>query len=160
MIENLLPVVTLITALGCGLMAGIFFTFSNFMMTALGEIKPAQAVAAMQAINRVILNPGFFIVFVGTALASLLLAAALLFTEPELEAGYLLAGSACYLLGVIVVTGTRNVPMNNALDAVDADSAEAAQLWATYLRDWTRWNHVRSVASLAGTLFFILALVG
>ena len=33
------------------LVAGIFFAFSTFIMRALGRLRPAEGVAAMQAIN-------------------------------------------------------------------------------------------------------------
>ena len=51
-----------------------------------------------------------------------------------------------------LVTGTRNVPLNDALARATADE-EGMALWRQYLVDWTRWNHVRSAAcvvSLAG----------
>jgi uncharacterized membrane protein len=46
-------------ALGSGLMAGIFFAFSTMVMPALSRIPPAQAIAAMQSINVVVINPWF-----------------------------------------------------------------------------------------------------
>ena len=69
-----LATVTFLTALGAGLMAGLFFAFSISVMRALSRIPPPAGIAAMQAINIVILNPVFGIVFFGTMLASLLLA--------------------------------------------------------------------------------------
>ncbi|GKT34255.1 hypothetical protein ADUPG1_007642, partial [Aduncisulcus paluster] len=33
----------------------------------------------------------------------------------------------------------------------DPASAAAAPVWARYLIDWTFWNHVRTVTSLAAT---------
>jgi uncharacterized membrane protein len=49
--------VALATALGCGLIAGVFFAFSTFVMKALGSLLPAQGIAAMQSINLAVLNP-------------------------------------------------------------------------------------------------------
>jgi uncharacterized membrane protein len=57
---------TLLAALGCGLMAGIFFAFSAFVMKALSRLPASEGMAAMQAINVAILNPLFFVVFFGT----------------------------------------------------------------------------------------------
>ena len=65
----------LLTALGSALMAGTFFAFSNFVMPALGKLPAEQGLAAMQSINRVVLNPLFLSVFVGTAVAAAILAA-------------------------------------------------------------------------------------
>ena len=39
---GLLHWVTLVTAVGCGLSAGVFFAFSAFVMPALGRLPPAQ----------------------------------------------------------------------------------------------------------------------
>ena len=39
-------------------------------------------------------------------------------------------------------------------------SPEGEEMWSIYLRDWTRWNHLRTVCSLAtaSTCTMILAL--
>ena len=55
-------------------------------------------------------------------------------------------------------TAVFNVPLNNALAAVDPASAEAAPLWARYLTDWTLWNHVRTIASTAACALFVRAI--
>ena len=60
--------VTLIAALGSGLIAGVFFAFSTFVMKALARLAPAEGIAAMQSINVVVLNPWFLGAFFGTAL--------------------------------------------------------------------------------------------
>lgn len=52
-----------------------------------------------------------------------------------------------------------NVPLNNALDAVDPASTDAAAVWARYLKDWTFWNHLRTIASAAASALFVAALV-
>jgi uncharacterized membrane protein len=150
--------VTLFAALGAALNAGLFFIFSVCIMQALDRIPAAAGAAAMQSINRVILNPLFLLAFMGTALASAGLAVAALFRWDEPDAKYMLAGSVVYLVGVTFLTSGYHVPRNNALDAVDADSAEGQELWKRYVPDWTRWNHVRTLASLAATACFILAL--
>jgi uncharacterized membrane protein len=51
-----------------------------------------------------------------------------------------------------------NVPLNDALAAVDPSSPAAATLWTRYLSDWTFWNHVRTVASTAACALFIAAI--
>jgi uncharacterized membrane protein len=42
---------TLIAALGCGLIAGVFFAFSSFVMLALKRLEPAEGTAAMQSLT-------------------------------------------------------------------------------------------------------------
>ena len=158
MIENLFFTLTLLSALGCGLMAGVFFIFSNTVMSALARLQPPQGIAAMQSINRTILNPLFFVAFIGTAATSILLAISLLWRWQQPGAVYLLAGSLLYLVGAILVTIVFNVPMNEDLETVEPESVEAANLWTRYLTNWTAWNHVRTVASFLGAVSFILAL--
>ena len=48
MIDDTLFALTLVSALGCGLIAGAFFAFSSFVMKALGRLPPPQGIAAMQ----------------------------------------------------------------------------------------------------------------
>lgn len=57
----------LLPALGCGLVAGVFFAFSTFVMSALARLQPAQGIAAMQSINITAINPLFMMAIFGTA---------------------------------------------------------------------------------------------
>jgi uncharacterized membrane protein len=157
-LDSLRFALTLFAALGCGLMAGLFFAFSVSVMKALASLPPAQGIAAMQAINVAILNPLFLAVFLGTAVASVLAIIVSLLRWHTPGAIYLLVGGALYLIGNIVVTGVFNVPKNNALDAVAPADPGSTRLWASYLASWTAWNHVRAVTALAATAAFILAL--
>jgi uncharacterized membrane protein len=158
MIDNLHSMLILITALGCGLVAGVFFAFSSFVMNALARLTPAQGIAAMQSINVTVINPLFLGVFVGTAAACLLLSISTLFRWHRPGAVYLLAGCLLYIVGSFLVTLVFNVPRNDALAAVDPGSAEGAKVWAGYLSSWTAWNHVRTVAALAAAASITIAL--
>jgi uncharacterized membrane protein len=149
---------TFVAALGSALMAGLFFVFSNFAMTAFGKLSPAGGIAAMQSINVQILNPLFFTVFFGTAALSAGLAIVALLNRAQAWSLPLLAGGVCYLVGVLLITTIFNVPLNNRLAASAPETATAATFWAEYLRVWTAWNHVRTVLSVAATASFILAL--
>lgn len=158
MSDGLVAIVAVVSALGSGLVAGIFFAFSTFVMAALARLRPDQGITAMQSINVAVLNPWFFAAFFGTAAGCAVLAvlAALDWDRPD--SALLLAGSLLYLAGTIGVTMAANVLRNNALARVGPESTEGAELWARYLSVWTAWNHVRTVASLAAATLFILAL--
>ena len=145
-------------AIGCGLLAGLYFAFSTFIMTALGRIGQVSGITAMNAINTVIVQSLFMPLFLGTTLASLLLAIAAAFRWGEPGAAAMLAGGLLYVIGMFVCTAVFNVPLNNALAAVDPASMEAASLWARYLTDWTLWNHVRTVSSTLACALFIWAI--
>ena len=149
--ERIVNATIFLTALGSGLMAGLFFIFSVCIMTALGRLTPASGIAAMQSINVVILNGIFLSVFMGTALLSLALIAAWFLGWVPSGGMFVLAGSLLYLVGIIGVTMFFNVPMNNALAAVNPDSSEGAALWKDYLVNWTMWNHARTIAGIGAT---------
>jgi uncharacterized membrane protein len=148
----------LLSALGCGLIAGVFFAFSTFVMSALARLPAAQGIAAMQAINITVINPWFMTVFMGTAVTCLLLAILSVLQWHQPRSIYLLSGSLLYLVGTFLVTIAFNVPLNEALAKASPDSIEGANLWAGYLSNWTFWNHVRTVAALAGAIAFTLTL--
>lgn len=156
--DNLLFGLTLVTALGTGLMAGLFFTFSVTVMAALSRLPVAEGVRAMQSINVVIVNPVFLAVFFGTAAGCAALSVAAVWRWQWPDSGCLLAGGLLYLLGNLAVTVLRNVPMNNRLAAVDGNDVETAWLWRYYLSRWTAWNHVRTVTGLLATMFLSLGL--
>jgi uncharacterized membrane protein len=158
MFNNLLFALTLLSALGSGLIAGAFFAFSTFVMGALGRLPAAHGIAAMQSINVVVINLWFLGVFIGTAAACALLVAAALLAWQEPGAILLLVGALLYFLGTFLVTMFFNVPLNDALAAVAPDSSAGASLWTGYLSTWTNWNHVRTIAALAASALLTIAL--
>ncbi|MDF2684161.1 MAG: Protein of unknown function transrane [Brevibacillus sp.] len=158
MMDRLLVSLTFVSALGTGLIAGLFFAFTAFVMTALSRLPSEQGIAAMQSINIAALNPLFGTVFMGTALTSLGLTILSFFKWGEGGAGYLLLGGLLYVVGSFLVTILFNVPLNDVLATVDPNSTEGAEIWTRYITSWTAWNHVRTAASLAALASFILAL--
>jgi uncharacterized membrane protein len=147
-------------AIGCGVLGGLYFAFSAFIMTAFARIDRACAAVAMTAINAAIVRSLFMPIFLGTTLASLALAIAAVLDWHGPAAPAMLAGGAGHVLGMFVVTMLFNVPLNNALASADPASDEAAPVWARYLRAWTAWNHVRTVASITACAMFISAIAG
>ena len=159
MLSTLLSVATFGSALGCGLIAGVFFAFSNFVMKALSALPAAQGIAAMQSINRVVLNPLFLGTFVGTAATCLVsVVCSLLLHGVRPGIAWVLLGAAFYLVGTFLVTRVFSIPRNDTLAAVDPASAESARSWAEYVASWTAWNHVRTLAALLAAAAFIAAL--
>jgi len=146
------------SAIGAGLIAGVFFTFSTFVMTALGRSGPAHGIVAMNSINVTILQSLFMPVFYGTTLTSIALAVMAIARWDGSRSMILLAAATLYVLGMFVCTIVFNVPLNNALAAVDAASADGRVVWVRFLSDWTFWNHVRTVASLGATVLFTFML--
>jgi uncharacterized membrane protein len=157
-VHNLRFPLMLFAVLGCGLIAGVFFAFSTFVMKALAQQPSAQGIATMQSINITVINPWFMLVFLGTAAACIFLTISLLLKWHQPGVVYLLVGSLLYLVGTVGVTIAFNVPLNDALAIVKPDSPEGANLWAKYLTNWTIWNHVRTIAALAAAALLTIAL--
>jgi uncharacterized membrane protein len=143
-------------ALGCGLSGGLYFAFSAFIMRALDTAGATHGVAAMNAINARILRSLFMPLFLGTTLGSAALAIiGVLSASPA--GTLLLAGGALYVLGMFGVTMLWNVPLNETLAAAEG-KPDAAAVWPIYYRRWTRWNHLRTLASAGAAALFTAAL--
>ncbi len=151
-----MSVLLAVAALGAALVAGIFFTFSTFVMRALARLPSHEGIAAMQSINVVVLNPWFFAAFFGTGIVSLAAVAVAALGGDGLPVAITL-GSALYLLGCIGVTIAGNVPLNERLAGHVPTGDDAEQVWRHYLSRWTLWNHVRTAASLAAAAVLIAA---
>lgn len=146
------------TALACGLMGGIFFAFSSFVMPALGRIPAEEAIRAMQRINVDVFHWTFMGAFFGTPVACVATAGLAIRSANAEVATYAIVGCLVYLLGNFAVTAAGNVPLNDALAAIDADEVDAVRAWSRYSVSWTRWNHVRTLASVAAAATFVIAL--
>ncbi len=100
---------TMAAALGCGLMAGVFFAFSAFVMDGLAKLASAPGMSAMQSINRAASSPLILTALFGTALVCTGLSVWALANAGESAVGWHVSGSGLYLVGAIVVTIARNV---------------------------------------------------
>ena len=148
----------LLVCLGAGTIGGVFFGFSTFVMKALAQLSEAQGIAAMQRINVVVLNPLFLGVFVGTAVFAGVCIVAGFYPWGTARSVLLLVAGLSYLVGSFGVTAAFNVPRNERLARLDAESAQAAAYWPVYVREWLFWNHVRTAASLISAASAALAL--
>lgn len=144
-------------AVGAGLTAGVFFAFSSFVMSALAALPEEQGSAAMRSINVTVINPLFMGVFLGTGLLCIGLLGRLIFTGQWATRPWILAGSAIYLIGSIGVTLLGNVPLNDRLADPSLTGAALHGFWREYIAEWSKWNHVRTVASAFASLCFTAA---
>ncbi|ESW65940.1 DUF1772 domain-containing protein [Mesorhizobium sp. C277A] len=156
---KLLPTLTIIAAIGSGVVGGVFFAFSNFIMSALARLPVPQGIAAMNSINITVITPTFMTALFGTGVLCLVLIAAALMGWSQSGLYWLLAGAVIYLIGNPIVTMVFNVPLNDALAAVDPASAHGAAVWANHLNQWVMWNHVRTITAIVSMACFIFALL-
>ena len=145
---------TIVVATGTGIMAGLYFAFSCFVMRSLDELPPADGTAAMQAINREVPNPVFLVVFLGTAVACVALGVVAVVRWGDSGSARLLAGSVLSLVA-FAMTVVHHVPLNDRLAALDPAAAETARFWSDYVSSWTSWNHVRTVASIVALVLLV-----
>ncbi len=150
---------TVAAALGCGLVAGVFFAFSTFVMPALSRVPAPTGIEAMQAINVAAINTWLMGALFGTAALCAGIAVSSLLRWSEPGAPLRFAACATYLFGTIVVTAACNVPLNEALAPVHSADVEAAHFWGRYLLEWTLWNHVRGLASFVAAALFAVTLL-
>lgn len=145
-------------ALSSGLMAGVYFAFSGFIMQAFGKIDTTQAIASMNSINKIILRSAFMPLFFGSSIISVLLIFASIAHWGEAGAEITLIAGTVYFVGMFACTALFNVPLNNLLAGLDPNSANAPQVWAHYLKTWTNWNHLRTLSSLVTCVLCIWLL--
>ena len=146
-----------IAALASGLIAGVFLTFSDFVMRSLIAAHPEGGIEAMQSINRKVYGSVFLVLFMAMAPLSVTLAIYASLAATGAAAAWVFAGAAIYVISVFLVTIVCNVPMNKRLDRMDHAARETADYWRAYGSVWTRWNHVRTVGSLATSVCFLVA---
>ncbi|MGW6006161.1 anthrone oxygenase family protein [Oerskovia enterophila] len=176
-----------VAAIGCGLVGGVLFAFSTFVMAGLRSVAPDVGAAAMAAINRHATRAPFgSLLLVTTGLVTVLGVVAATRLD-ESGTGLVLAGAVVYLVGGIGVTAAVNVPLNDRLEAAEAavstsgarsgeaspsgggsggsrvrpasPTAERDRVWAVFLGRWVAWNHVRTVACGVAALLLTLGLV-
>lgn len=152
-------IVLLITALTTALIAGLFYSYSCSVNPGLGKLPDAGYLAAMQSINREILNPLFFMSFMGT-LILLPVSTWMQYSNSAPTRFYLLlAATIVYALGTFGVTIMGNVPLNNALDGFQLQSASPEML-QQYRESFEKpWNRLHSIRTMANAIALILVLL-
>ena len=150
--------ITISAITGAGVVTGLLFAFSNFVMKALATLPNPQGMAAMQQINEKIINPIFVAFFLGTPLLCGVIGvdAAIKLRAPG--SILLLIGAALYLAGPFGITMLFNVPLNNRLAAAAIEDADG--IWPEYQVRWQRWNHLRTYVGVASIILLSAGLAG
>ena len=159
MMTNLNLIVLGLGAVGSAMMAGLFFVFSNFTMTALSRIKTEAGISAMQSINITIINPWFMALFFGTTIGGLVVSVVAAMNWDHPASAWALGGGGVYLAGCFLVTTCFNVPLNNRLAAINPMDPASAEMWAEYVAKWVPWNHIRTLTALSASAAYLLAII-
>lgn len=150
---------TVTAAVGSGLVGGVFFAFSGFVMPALTRLPTAAGVTAMQAINVTATTPPLMTALFGTAVAAVAVPVVAWRVGADHPAQVLVwVAGGIYLLGVVGVTVGASVPLNDQL-ALTAPGAMADGTWTRWVDRWTTYNHVRTASALAAAVTYCAALL-
>ncbi|MEU8819236.1 anthrone oxygenase family protein [Actinoplanes sp. NPDC048796] len=145
-------VLTAATVVGGGLLAGVFFAFSAFVMSGLRRLPDPAGAAAMRSLNVTAERPPLMIALFGVSALCVAVAVRALATWSQPGSGWLLTGAVLTVAGALGVTVVVNVPLNNRLDA---DTIT----WSRYLAGWDPANHARTVLCLAGCAVLLIGLL-
>jgi len=155
----LFHILLVVGIVGTGIVSGVFFAFSTFVMQGLDRLPAAAAARAMRGINVTAPRPPLMIALFGTGLVLVaLIVLVFAFVGRIGGTGWLLVAAAIiYLVGAIGVTAAANVPRNNRLAAVpEVDDGALGAAWREFRPGWIAWNHVRWVTSAAACVCLIL----
>jgi uncharacterized membrane protein len=142
----------LTTTIIMGLIAGIFYCWSISVTKGLAWLPDKEYILAFQRLNKAILNPFFFICFMGPVV--LLPLCLWRHFHPAL-----LLATALYFIGVMAVTMVGNVPLNDMLEAFDVqqeDITAVSNMRRQFEQPWNLLNHFRTICSIAA---FICTLI-
>jgi uncharacterized membrane protein len=147
-----------ISLISCALVAGVFLTFSDFVMRSLNGARTDAAVEVMQGINREVFKTVFMALLIGMWAVSAALGVAAYLGVLETGGTSILWAAIVYSVGVMGVTLAFNVPMNTKLAMKAYDSPEGAAYWTdVYYPRWTCWNWVRGTASAVAAILHLNA---
>ena len=121
------------------------------MLPGLARHDDRTFVLAMRGMNAAILNPVFAVVFGGPLVLGGVAVATRLPSGRRDDLGWV-----ALALGLYVVTGAVNVPLNNRLDTTEP--VEEAR--AVFERRWVRWNVVRAMVCTASFVALVPPLSG
>ena len=148
----IIDILLVIIILQIGLTSGLLFIFAFAVNPGLARLSEEEYFRAMKYINIVILNPIFFLVFMGP-----------LITMPILtymswnDSGMFILipiSTILYLLGVLLITAIKNVPLNNKLEKLNSTEFKGVFIW--YRKPWNFWHNIRTFFSIISFLMLII----
>lgn len=146
-----------VTATLTALMAGLFYAWSCSVMLGFARLADREFISVMQKTNRAIQNPVFFAAFFGAPI--FLVISTVFHYHQSPRFGFLLAAAIIYLAGTFGVTVFGNVPLNNALDRFDLESAEEAEIAGLRLNFERLWNNLNTIRTVSSTIALVLVVI-
>ena len=153
---------TLILALAIlftGLMAGIFFTWSNAIKPGIGKLSDLEYLRAFQSMNRVILNNTSKIIFSGAIITTGLLPIFYFNLYPNNIFWMFISAFIIYWIGAFFVTIIGNIPLNELLDKTSLESISLEELKTIRTSIEVKWNNFNLIRSISSVVSFTLLIV-
>jgi uncharacterized membrane protein len=110
-----------------GLMAGIFFTWSNAVKPGIGKLSDLEYLRSLQSMNRVILNNTFKVLFMGAILSVALVPIFYFSLYPSNIFWVFVGAFVIYWVGAFGVTVAGNIPLNEILDKTHLESISSGR---------------------------------
>ena len=156
-------IVLVLAAFLCSLVAGFLFAFAVVVMPGIRNLGDREFLRAFQAIDGVIQRgqPLFGLVWLGSVLALVAGLALGVGQVAGLEKLFLAIAGGVYLLGVQLPTFLVNIPLNNELQALDFEEADAASCRTARERfepRWNRWNTIRTALAVLASAMLVVFL--
>lgn len=142
-----------------GIMAGIFFTWSNAVKPGIGKLSDIEYLRALQAMNRVILNKAFIVIFLGAVIAVTVVPIAHFKLFPDNIFWLFIITLATYWIGVFGVTVLGNVPLNELLDEINLESITLEEIKALRTSIEVKWNNLNLIRSISSGITFVLLII-
>ena len=154
-------IILLFGILSTGIMAGIFFTWTNAVTPGIGKLSNIGYLQALQSMNRVILNISFRITFMGAVIAVALIPMFYFKNIAQIQFWVFAAIFIVYWIGVFGITFLGNIPLNRMLDNANLETISKED--AKFLRrsieaKWNNLNLVRTISSGVSFLLLIISL--
>ncbi|MDA8972717.1 DUF1772 domain-containing protein [Saprospiraceae bacterium] len=142
-----------------GLMAGIFFTWSNAVKPGIGKLSDLEYLRALQSMNRVILNKAFIGIFLGAVIAVALVPIFHFKLSPDNIFWILILALVTYWIGVFGITVFGNIPLNEILDKINLESIALEEIKALRTSTEVKWNNLNLIRSISSGLTFALLII-
>jgi len=142
-----------------GLMAGIFFTWSNAVKPGIGKLSDIEYLRALQSMNRVILNNAFKIIFLGAIIAVVLVPVFYYNLYPRNIFWLFVFTLIIYWIGVFGVTASGNIPLNEILDKTNLESITSEEIKTLRKSIEVKWNNFNLIRCISSGITFILLIV-
>ncbi|MDG1434817.1 MAG: DUF1772 domain-containing protein [Saprospiraceae bacterium] len=142
-----------------GLMAGIFFTWSNAVKPGIGKLSDLEYLRALQSMNRVILNKAFIGIFLGAVIAVALVPIFHFKLSPDNIFWILILALVTYWIGVFGITVFGNIPLNEILDKINLESIALEEIKALRTSTEVKWNNLNLIRSISSGITFALLII-